>query len=660
MTPAEINAHLAKYTELFALSLGAKPATKGWTLAIGEEVVEIHAGFRRGQWTYHGETRNDLLALMAMRDGLPIKDVVPACLMFLAEQGVEILDDAPVTEGVREIPHTSSDSNSEPPAQRAEPDRPRSKKPEPRQNSNGHMPDINRLLPQDVEAERGVLSCMLRWPDEVIPRLRAQIDVSHFHVPANRLIFTALLDLYFEAGACDVITLTSWLRDGGELDDAGGPAGVTELQWLSPSPEMATSYSKIVREQAAYRRLAIDASEVASLAYGARVPLEELAERIKATGEAVRDTSGDYTAGVEVVSFKDLMAFDAKEDPDEVLGYRWLCRGGVAMWVGQSGIGKSAITMQSAMFWGMGQPLWGVKTSKGRRLKSLIIQAENDRGDMAEMAQGVMAGFGTTKREEIIDTWNTQIVFARVTVQTGPEFGRLADRLIRQHKPDLVWVDPLLSFVGGDLSKQEVASQFMRHIINPIAFDTGVVWMLLHHTGKPSSDPKAKSGWTDHDFAYQAFGSSELVNSARAVNVLSSVGNGTYELKFAKRGKRAGALTLPDDEGKQAFTDVLYLQHAKQGIFWEQAGQMTAEEIEQAKPKKKRSGAFDNVYLIDQVTDRLETHSGIKPVALMKEVIAATGMAKATFYRLIGQMKIDKKIIEKGGELFLAKKIEKQ
>jgi hypothetical protein len=36
-------------------------------------------------------------------------------------------------------------------------------------------------------------------------------------------------------------------------------------------------------------------------------------------------------------------------------------------------------------------------------------------------------------------------------------------RLIAKHKPDLVWIDPLLSYIGDDISKQSVCSQFLRN-----------------------------------------------------------------------------------------------------------------------------------------------------------------------------------------------------
>ena len=149
---------------------------------------------------------------------------------------------------------------------------------------------------------------------------------------------------------------------------------------------------------------------------------------------------------------------------------------------------------------------------------------------------------------------------------TGEEFTEAMRHLIGEHKPDLVWFDPLLSFVGDDISRQDVCSRFLRQLLNPIADETGVVWMIMHHTPKPSDDPKSKSNWNRTDMSYSAAGSSELVNWARAVTILRSTKNdGEFDLLLAKRGERAQATAI---DGSR--TKLLHLRHSEEGILWEQ------------------------------------------------------------------------------------------
>ena len=168
-------------------------------------------------------------------------------------------------------------------------------------------------------------------------------------------------------------------------------------------------------------------------------------------------------AGVEIHTFEQLFGYTPEDDASTLVGDRWLCRGGQLLLLGQSGIGKSSYTLQQAMTWALGMPFFGMKPR--RPLRSLIIQAENDMGDMAEVVQGVMAYVvaGSKMIQRVaLDELKRNIVVARVTAQTGEAFIEVVRELIARHGPfDLVYGDPLLSFIGDDISQQAVASLSM-------------------------------------------------------------------------------------------------------------------------------------------------------------------------------------------------------
>jgi RecA-family ATPase len=279
-----------------------------------------------------------------------------------------------------------------------------------------------------------------------------------------------------------------------------------------------------------------------------------------------------------VVSIDDLLAFRPEADDTTLLGQRWLCRGGSCLMVGQSGIGKSSLSTQAQICWAVGRSFFGIASE--RMLRSLVIQAENDDGDLAEMVQGVVRGLELTTDE--IARLKQNLVFIRDTTHTGEAFAESSRRLIDRHRPDLVWFDPLLSFIGDDVSKQSVCSHFLRTLLGPIAAATGVAWMMVHHTGKPPADPKASKNKTITDFSYMGTGSSELTNWARAVCVLQRVNGDAFELKLAKRGKRAGAKLLDG-----SCTTSVWLKHAEQGIWWEQID----EPVKESKHSTNRSTA---------------------------------------------------------------------
>ena len=284
---------------------------------------------------------------------------------------------------------------------------------------------------------------------------------------------------------------------------------------------------------------------------------------------AIKNATDPSMIGVEMHSFEELFSFVPKEDNTTLLGDRWVCQGGQLLIVGQSGVGKSSLTVQAAMFWALGMPFFGISPRK--ELKSLFIQAENDTGDMAEIVQGVMSYVVANAKmlqSDAVQKLTENITFARVTSQTGADFVDVVGRLLdKKGDCDLVFGDPLLSYIGDDISQQSVASAFLRGQCNPIAFQRKFAWVWSHHTGKPQSDSKGRAHWNTNDFAYVGLGSSELTNWARAIAVLqTSKHDGIFKLLLAKRGKRANIV----DSYGQPETEII-IKHADEGLHWEVA-----------------------------------------------------------------------------------------
>jgi hypothetical protein len=258
-----------------------------------------------------------------------------------------------------------------------------------------------------------------------------------------------------------------------------------------------------------------------------------------------------------------------------------------------SGVGKSSLLQQMAISWTLGKDFFGIQPIKP--LRALIIQAENDLGDLAEAYQGISSGMDLSAEERTMLRGN--MVFVRDTIHTGEHFVHVATRLIAKHKPDIVFVDPLLSFIGGDISDQETASTFLRNQLGPVLMQSQVIWVWLHHTGKPPSDPRSRDGWSEKDMAYMGLGSSELANWAREVAVLQKLSKDAdiYGFTLCKRGNRSGML---DEMGEATHT--INLQHAKGRICWERADTGEMEVIraaaEEAKEGMRKGGRRATVF----------------------------------------------------------------
>ena len=112
-----------------------------------------------------------------------------------------------------------------------------------------------------------------------------------------------------------------------------------------------------------------------------------LGELEKAVGETA---DAEKPLGPPVPRKLSDLVLPTENDPDELLKYRFLSRGGGMLLVGPTGAGKSALAMQAKILWALGREAFGFKPA--RPLKSLLVQAENDDGDLAEMRDGVMRG----------------------------------------------------------------------------------------------------------------------------------------------------------------------------------------------------------------------------------------------------------------------------
>ena len=266
----------------------------------------------------------------------------------------------------------------------------------------------------------------------------------------------------------------------------------------------------------------------------------------------------------ETVRLADLQA-PARDDGRELICDRFLCRGGSVLFVGPTGAGKSSAAMQAGILWSVGKPFFGLRPSTALRV--LYVQAENDGGDLHEMRDGIYKGLELSGQDMAAAGENVRI--ATVCDAIGTEFieGVLCP-LLAKHSPDLLVLDPLLAYLGGDVARQDVVSKFVRSGLQPAIAQTDCGLLLVHHPPKPRKDVgEAKAG----EDAYFGAGSADLANWARGVIVLKpTTHNGIYNLRLAKRGRRAGWV---EADGRTPCFE-RNIAHGKGGlIYWRDAEQ---------------------------------------------------------------------------------------
>ena len=399
--------------------------------------------------------------------------------------------------------------------------------------------------PNNVPAERHLLGVLLR---DALP-FPADLKASDFFEPIHQDIAAAILALEVDGTPGDELTVSNRLR---EMRSPVQAATVSLLVSDAGSGTYRPEHVELIAD-AAMLRAASDAAHQATDPDTLLEHYARLAQKRKATRH-----------GPQRMDFDALLSFERKEDPTTILGnHRWLCKGGSLLIVGQSGTGKSSLMMQAAVHWCLGRDFFGIKPA--RALRAIVLQAENDAGDISEALQDVIAGAYIDADERA--TLRDHLAIFRDTVSTGTTFTAALRQLVIDQRADIVFVDPLLSFAGIDVSDQEQASKFLRHDLAPILLETGAVLVAMHHTGKPKTSAD-KEGQTVADLAYAGLGSSEFTNWFREVAVLFRCQGDEpiYKFGLTKRRGRAG---LKDHENQ--FKGEIYIRHAaeKGVIRWE-------------------------------------------------------------------------------------------
>ena len=147
---------------------------------------------------------------------------------------------------------------------------------------------LDRLPPQSLEAEKGVIGSVLLDPnlcDDVALILRPD----DFYGDANRRLFTHLLAMHDEGGRIDTTLLVERLKQAGDYEVVGGPAYLAEIVQSVAVPAHAEYYARIVRDKGTLRSLIHASTEILRDAYDPTFEPREMVSRAEEKIFALHD-----------------------------------------------------------------------------------------------------------------------------------------------------------------------------------------------------------------------------------------------------------------------------------------------------------------------------------------------------------------------------------
>lgn len=125
-----------------------------------------------------------------------------------------------------------------------------------------------RQLPQDVDAEMGVLGSMILGGSATSSKI-PWLTSGDFYREAHSTIYETIRRLHEKDGAsADIITIKDSLVRRRLLDKCGGFYYLSQLSEFVPTPANVEHYAKIVLDKSILRRLIAKSTEIATLAYG--------------------------------------------------------------------------------------------------------------------------------------------------------------------------------------------------------------------------------------------------------------------------------------------------------------------------------------------------------------------------------------------------------
>lgn len=340
--------------------------------------------------------------------------------------------------------------------------------------------EIDRLPPQNIEAEQSVLGAVL-LENEAIAAVIENLKPDDFYKEAHRKIFISMLDLYEKNEPIDLITLTEQLNRKEELESVGGASYLSLLAGMVPTSANSRYHSRIVKDKAILRNLINTATDIVAHSYESEQDVHELLDR----AESKIFNISEKMVGQSYVHIKHVVKdtielvdklFDRKEhitglptgftDLDEATtGFH---PGDLVVIGARPGMGKTAfclnIMTHAAIEEKMPMAIFSLEMTKEQLvLRMLCAEAEVD-------SKAVRSGYHS--KEDYRKLVNSAGRLADAPIYIDDSFNSVLDirakarRLKAEHGLGLIIIDylQLMSGVGAYTAREQVISDISRSL----------------------------------------------------------------------------------------------------------------------------------------------------------------------------------------------------
>ena len=149
-----------------------------------------------------------------------------------------------------------------------------------------------RVPPHNIEAEQSVLGSVL-LKDKGFLQVNEYISAEDFYRDAHKIIFSAMVELFDRSEPQDMLTLTSYLTDTGQLESIGGASYLATLTHAVPVTANIESYARIIRQKSVLRNLINTTSSIAQRCFEEQDDIDQLVDEAE---QSIFEIAGNKSA----------------------------------------------------------------------------------------------------------------------------------------------------------------------------------------------------------------------------------------------------------------------------------------------------------------------------------------------------------------------------
>jgi len=147
-----------------------------------------------------------------------------------------------------------------------------------------------REQPNATDAEKSVISCMLRFQDECIGQaLEERVTSDVFYVPAHATLFKLALEFYEKKTPINLVSFSQALEDRGELENIGGQSALADIFIFASNRAHFQHHLELVKDKNTLRRVVRTCTDAISRAFEDPENVPELLDQVEAEVLQIRE-----------------------------------------------------------------------------------------------------------------------------------------------------------------------------------------------------------------------------------------------------------------------------------------------------------------------------------------------------------------------------------